>query len=144
MLVLVVIARENFDSGHFELLNFPGRWLLRLAFLAGIKPCDAIMHKVYCIPYKTRTKQARTKQERLSSSARHIYCNGWIDFRSKSVRKKNPTEIQGPVVQSSISANPGLKFKLLFWFVFCMSIYFKTLENKTSIDPDKISRKKHL
>jgi hypothetical protein len=23
MLVLVVIARENFDSGHFELLNFP-------------------------------------------------------------------------------------------------------------------------
>jgi hypothetical protein len=25
MLVLVVIARENFDSGHFELFNFPGR-----------------------------------------------------------------------------------------------------------------------
>jgi hypothetical protein len=23
MLVLVVIARENFDSGHFELFNFP-------------------------------------------------------------------------------------------------------------------------
>jgi hypothetical protein len=48
MLVLVVIARENFDSGHFELFNFfPGRWLLRPAFLVGIKHCDVIMHKVY-------------------------------------------------------------------------------------------------
>jgi hypothetical protein len=48
MLVLVVIAQENFDSGHFELFsNFPGRWLLRAAFLADIKPCDVIMHKVY-------------------------------------------------------------------------------------------------
>jgi hypothetical protein len=47
MLVLVVIARENFDSGHFELFNFPGRWLLRQAFLAGVKPCDVIMHNVY-------------------------------------------------------------------------------------------------
>ena len=44
---LVVIAWENFDSAcHFELFNFPGR-LLRPAFLAGIKPCDVIMHKVY-------------------------------------------------------------------------------------------------
>jgi hypothetical protein len=47
MLVLVVISRESFDSGHFELFNFPGRWLLRPAFFAGIKPCDVIMHKVY-------------------------------------------------------------------------------------------------
>jgi hypothetical protein len=39
---------ENLDSGHFELFNFPGRWLLRPAFLAGIKPCDVIMHKGYC------------------------------------------------------------------------------------------------
>ena len=46
MLVLVVIARENFDSGHFELFNFPGRWLLRPAFLASIKPCDV---HVLCI-----------------------------------------------------------------------------------------------
>jgi hypothetical protein len=47
--LIVVIARENFDSGHLELLNFPGRWLLRPTFLAGIKPCDVIMHKVYCL-----------------------------------------------------------------------------------------------
>jgi hypothetical protein len=47
MLVLVVIAQENFDSGHFELFNFSGRLLLRPAFLAGIKPCDVIMHQVY-------------------------------------------------------------------------------------------------
>jgi hypothetical protein len=47
MLVLVVIAWVNFDSGHFELFNFPGRGLLRPAFLAGVKPCDVIMHKVY-------------------------------------------------------------------------------------------------
>jgi hypothetical protein len=42
-------CRENFDSGHFELFNILGRWLLRPAFLAGIKPCDVIMHKVYCV-----------------------------------------------------------------------------------------------
>jgi hypothetical protein len=47
MLVFVVIARENVDSGHFELFNFPERLLLRPAFLAGIKPYDVIMHKVY-------------------------------------------------------------------------------------------------
>jgi hypothetical protein len=34
MLVLIVIDRENFDSSHFELFNFP-----------GIKPCDVIMNK---------------------------------------------------------------------------------------------------
>jgi hypothetical protein len=45
--VLVVIARENFDSGYFELFNFLGRWLLRPAFFQSIKPCDVIMHKVY-------------------------------------------------------------------------------------------------
>jgi hypothetical protein len=47
MLVLVVIARENFDSGHFELFNFPGRLIQRPEFLAGMKPCDVFMRKVY-------------------------------------------------------------------------------------------------
>jgi hypothetical protein len=38
-----------------------------------------------------------------------------------------------------ISANPGLKFNLLFQFAyFCMSIYFKMSEKKTSIDPDMV------
>ena len=46
MLVLVVIARENFNSGHFELFNFPRQWLLRPAFLTGLMPYDVIMHKV--------------------------------------------------------------------------------------------------
>ena len=46
----------------------------------------------------------------------------------------------GPVVQSWISANPGLKFNLLFQFMyFCTSICFKTSEKKTLICPDKIS-----
>ena len=36
---------------------------------------------------------------------------------------------QRPVFQSWISANPGLKFNLLFQFVyFCTSVYFKTSE----------------
>jgi hypothetical protein len=36
---------------------------------------------------------------------------------------------QGPVVQRWVSANPGLKFNLLFWFVyFYTSVYFKTSE----------------
>jgi hypothetical protein len=40
-----------------------------------------------------------------------------------------------------ISANPRIKFNLLFWFVyFCMSVYFcKTSESKYSFDPNKIS-----
>jgi hypothetical protein len=33
----------------------------------------------------------------------------------------------GPVVQRWISANPGLKFNLLFVY-FCTSVYFKTSE----------------
>ena len=46
----------------------------------------------------------------------------------------------GPVVQSTISANPGLNFNLLFLFMhFCPSICFKTSEKKTFIGPDKIS-----
>jgi hypothetical protein len=55
---------------------------------------------------------------------------------------------QGSVVQGWTSTNPALGeiSNLLFLFVyFCIiSIYFKTLENKTSIDPNKISRKKHF
>jgi hypothetical protein len=47
-----------------------------------------------------------------------------------------------PVVQSLISANPGLNFNLLFLFMyFSMIIRFKTLENKTSVEPGKISGK---
>jgi hypothetical protein len=50
--------------------------------------------------------------------------------------------ILGPLVQSPISANPGLNFNLLFLFMyFCMIIRFKTLENKTSIESEKISGK---
>jgi hypothetical protein len=47
-----------------------------------------------------------------------------------------------PVVQSLISANPGLNFNLLFLFMyFSMIIRFKTKENKTSVEPGKISGK---
>jgi hypothetical protein len=52
--------------------------------------------------------------------------------------------ILGRVVQSPISANLGIHFDLLFLFMyFCitMIIRFKTLENKTSIEPEKISGK---
>ena len=46
----------------------------------------------------------------------------------------------GPVVQSWISANPGLKLNLEFLFVyFCESVYFEMSEKKTPNDPDKIS-----
>ena len=49
---------------------------------------------------------------------------------------------QGPVVQSSISANPGLNFNQLFLFMyFCMIIRFKTLGKITSIEPERISGK---
>ena len=48
-------------------------------------------------------------------------------------------EVQRPrLVKSWISANPGLKFNMLSGFVyFCMSAYFKTLENRTSVGPDR-------
>jgi hypothetical protein len=42
MLVLV-IARENFDSGHFELFNLSrAMTTIRPAFLAGLMPCDVL------------------------------------------------------------------------------------------------------
>ena len=42
---------------------------------------------------------------------------------------------RGPVVQSSISANPGLNINTLFWFVyFYMAMCVKTLDKKTTVD----------
>ena len=42
----------------------------------------------------------------------------------------------GPIVQSPISTNPRLNLNPLFWFVyFCSTVCFKTLKNKSSIDP---------
>jgi hypothetical protein len=56
-------------------------------------------------------------RERTSVSWMKIPCSGQEDFP------------QGPVVQRWVSANPGLKFNLLFWLVyFCTSVYFKTSE----------------
>jgi hypothetical protein len=50
--------------------NFPWQWLLRPAFLAGIKPCDVIMHKIYFFiceilanPTRISTFTGRFKQE---------------------------------------------------------------------------------
>jgi hypothetical protein len=49
--------------------------------------------------------------------------------------------VRGPVVQRWVSANPGLKFNPVFKFMyFYTSVYFKTSERKTPIDPDKISK----
>ena len=52
-----------------------------------------------------------------------------------------------PNIRSSVHANDiralaltGLTLNTLFQFVyFCTSVYFKTSEKKTPIDPDKIS-----
>ena len=41
--------------------------------------------------------------------------------------------VMGPVVQSRISANPGLKFNPLFWFVyFCTSVNFQNFTKENS------------
>ena len=49
--------------------------------------------------------------------------------------------LQGPVVQSWVSTNSWLKFNPMFQFLyFYISVYFKTLQTKTTIDPDKISK----
>ena len=48
---------------------------------------------------------------------------------------------QGPVVKSWVSTNSGLKFNPLFPFLcFYISVYLKTLQTKTTIDQDKISK----
>ena len=45
----------------------------------------------------------------------------------------------GPVVQSWVSTNSGLKFNPMFQFLcFYISVYFKTSQTKITIDPDKI------
>ena len=50
--------------------------------------------------------------------------------------------IQGPVVQSTISTNSGLNFNLLFWFMhFCSTVRFKSLNNKSFIEPENICGK---
>jgi hypothetical protein len=68
-------------------------------------------------------------------AARNMTYNFWL--ASPLIRRNI---ILGPVVQSWISANPGLKFNLLFLFMyFCTSICFKTSEKKIHICPDKIS-----
>ena len=47
----------------------------------------------------------------------------------------------GPVAQSLISANPELNINTLIWFMyFYMAVCFKTLDKKTSVEPEKISR----
>ena len=49
---------------------------------------------------------------------------------------------QRPVVQSSISANPGFNINTLFWFMyFYMAVCFKNFDKKTSVDPEKIPGK---
>ena len=52
-------------------------------------------------------------------------------------------ELLGPVVQSSISANPaGLNINPLFSFMyFNMAVCFKTFDKETSVHPENISRK---
>ncbi len=61
-------------------------------------------------------------------------------FPSIELFEQIQCDVLGPVVQSWISVNPGLKFNPLSWFLyFCTSAYFKTSEKKTPFDPDKIS-----
>ena len=53
-----------------------------------------------------------------------------------------PDTALGPIVQSTISANAGLNFNLLFWLMpFCSTVCFKTLKNKSSNDPEYICGK---
>ena len=57
-------------------------------------------------------------------------------FRRKLVKG------QGPVVQSTISTNPGLNFNLLFWCMYFYStVCFRTLKHESSIDPENICGK---
>jgi hypothetical protein len=47
--------------------------------------------------------------------------------------------VLGIIYTIAVLVNPGLKYNLLFWFMyFCTSVYFKTSEKKTA-DSDKIS-----
>ncbi len=59
----------------------------------------------------------------------------WICTKFFSISSTTNCKVQGPVVQSWISANLGLKFNLLFYLCFSARL----IKNKTSIDPDKNS-----
>jgi hypothetical protein len=59
----------------------------------------------------------------------------WTKFRAASRLRENLNlpKLLGPVIQSWISANPGLKLNLLFQFIyFCTPVYFKTSEKETT------------
>ena len=70
----------------------------------------------------------------------------WHQFQIQVIHIKKLTAVTGctmacrrylpePVVQSWVSANLGLNFNPLFWFMwFCANIRFKTLQNKTSVN----------
>jgi hypothetical protein len=63
-------------------------------------------------------------------------------FDKLKVLSSNHFSLMGPVVQSWISPNPGLNFNLLFWLRISACLFIsKRPESKTSVDPDKISRK---
>ncbi len=47
-----------------------------------------------------------------------------------------PSTVPPLCPRAGFSANPGLKFNPI---CFCVSVYFKILEKKTLVDPDKIS-----
>ena len=52
--------------------------------------------------------------------------------------------VQGPVVQSMVTSNPGLTFDRLFWFMhFCCTVCLETLKNK-AILAEKIFVGKHV
>jgi hypothetical protein len=95
------------------------------------------MHAVY--EHRQSKRQWLSTLRGISNSQRefHIYIIIWSRLNLEPVVQ---TLNLKPVVQSPISANPGLNFNLLFLFMyFCMMICFKTLENRTSIKPEKIS-----
>ncbi len=59
-------------------------------------------------------------------------------LKTHTLRLVEYDSYSGPVFQNAISPN----FNPLFQFVyFCTSVYHKTSETKTPIDPDKISEK---
>ena len=106
-----------------------------------VRDCDSSTNGIFW-PDARKTCKDKTQKEDLKSCAAFCtteFCNNYTSNPFNFTIPKtssNPTIfpgtatcVLGPVVQWWVSANPGLKFNPLFWFVyFYTSVYFKTLD----------------
>ena len=118
-----------------------------------LPPIDS-KHRAHKRQARGFTSQIMHKAQKMSGivftfatgiSQRRLYCyaSNTLERRDILLPIKFITVVTpGPVVQSSISDDPGLNINTLFWFMsFYIAVCFKTFDRKTSVYPGENSGK---